>query len=76
VEGERSPIMPGFAASMDDAQIAVLLKYLRARFSNQPAWSGLETIVADARRAQSLFLNTSAEPYNAPAEPAQRDRRW
>jgi mono/diheme cytochrome c family protein len=74
VEGERSPIMPGFAASMDDAQIAALLKYLRARFSNQPAWSGLETIVADARRAQSLFLNTSAEPYTAPAEPAQRDR--
>ncbi len=37
VEGERSPIMPGFAASMNDAQIAALLNYLRSRFSNQPA---------------------------------------
>jgi mono/diheme cytochrome c family protein len=74
VEGERSPIMPGFADSMDDAQIAALLNYLRARFSNQPAWTGLEKIVADARRAQTLFLNTSAEPYNAPADPTQRDR--
>jgi mono/diheme cytochrome c family protein len=74
VEGERSPIMPGFAASMDDAQIAALLNYLRARFSNQPAWTGLEKIVADARRTQTVFLNTSAEPYRAPVDPAQRDR--
>src|ERR1041385_4316959 len=74
LEGERSPIMPGFAASMDDAQIATLLDYLRARFSNQPAWTGLEKIVADARRTQTVFLNTSAEPYSAPVDPAQRDR--
>ncbi len=74
VEGERSPIMPGFAVSMDDTQIAALLNYLRARFSNQPAWTGLEKIVADARRAQTVFLNTSAEPHNAPVDPAQRDR--
>ena len=39
VEGERSPIMPGFAASMNDEQIAALLNYLRARFSDQPAWT-------------------------------------
>ena len=74
VEGERSPIMPGFAASLDDAQIAALLNFMRARFSNQPAWTGVEKIVADARRAQALFLQTSAEPHNAPADPAQRDR--
>src|SRR3954447_1558510 len=74
VPGERSPIMPGFAASMDDAQIASLLNYLRARFSNQPAWTGLEKIVADARRAQTAFLTPSAEPHSAPADPAQRDR--
>ncbi|HEU0083387.1 MAG TPA: cytochrome c [Bradyrhizobium sp.] len=74
VEGERSPIMPGFAASMDDAQIAALLNYLRARYSDQPAWTGLEKIIADARRGQTVFLNTSAEPYNAPIDPAQRDR--
>jgi len=37
VEGEPSPIMPGFASSMNDGQISALLNYLRARFSNQPA---------------------------------------
>lgn len=74
VEGEPSPIMPGFAASLNDAQIAALLDFMRARFSNQPAWAGVEKIVADARRAQTVFLRTSAEPHNVPADPAQRDR--
>jgi mono/diheme cytochrome c family protein len=74
VEGERSPIMPGFAAGMTDAQVSGLLDYLRARFSNQPPWSGLEKTVQDARRAQSAFLLTSPPPRNAPADPQQREK--
>ena len=74
VEGERSPIMPGFAASMDDGQIAALLIYLRARFSNQPAWAGVEKTIADARRTQTVFLQTSPGPSHAPADPTQRDK--
>jgi mono/diheme cytochrome c family protein len=74
VEGERSPIMPGFAANMNDAQIAALLNYLRARFSGQPTWTGVETTVADARRAETTFVQTSAGPRNAPADPTQRDK--
>jgi mono/diheme cytochrome c family protein len=74
VEGERSPIMPGFAASMTDAQVSVLLDYLRARFSNQPSWSGVEKTVQDARRAQTAFLQTSLPPSNAPADPQQREK--
>ncbi len=74
VEGERSPIMPGFAASMDDDQIAALLNYLRARFSNQPAWTGVEKTIGDARRTQTVFLQTSPGPYNAPADATQRDK--
>jgi mono/diheme cytochrome c family protein len=74
VEGERSPIMPGFAASMDDGQIAALLNYLRARFSSQPPWSGVEKTIADARRTQTVFLQTSPGPSNAPADPTQRDK--
>ena len=74
VEGERSPIMPGFAASMTDAQISVLLNYLRARFSNQPPWSGVEKTVQDARRAQTAFLPTSPAPRNAPTDPQQREK--
>jgi mono/diheme cytochrome c family protein len=75
VEGERSPIMPGFASSMSDAQIASLLNYLRARFSNQPAWTGVEKTVQDARRMQTVYLKTQPGPRNAPGDPTQRDNK-
>jgi mono/diheme cytochrome c family protein len=75
VEGERSPIMPGFASSMSDAQIASLLNYLRARFSNQPAWSGVEKTVQDARRMQTVYLKTRPGPRSAPDDPTQRDNK-
>lgn len=74
VPGERSPIMPGFAASMNDDQISALLRFLRARFSNQPPWSGVEKTVADARQTQTVFLQTSSGPPNAPADATQRDK--
>ena len=74
VEGERSPIMPGFADSMDDGQISALLNYLRARFSNQPAWTGVEKTIENVRRTQTVFLQTSPGPRNAPADAAQRDK--
>jgi mono/diheme cytochrome c family protein len=74
VEGERSPIMPGFADSMNDGQIAALLNYLRTRFSNQAAWTGVEQTVEAARRTQTVFLQTSPGPHNAPADPTQRDK--
>jgi len=74
VEGERSPIMPGFAASRNDAQIVALLNFLRARFSNQPPWASIEKIVEDARRTQTASLQTSAGPRNAPADASQRDK--
>jgi mono/diheme cytochrome c family protein len=72
VEGERSPIMPGFAASMSDAQVAALLDYLRARFSDQPAWTDVEKAVAESRRTQTVFLQTSPPPDNAPGDASQR----
>jgi mono/diheme cytochrome c family protein len=74
VEGERSPIMPGFASSMTDQQIAALLNHLRARFSNQPPWTNLEKAVQDARRTETVYLQTSPGPHNAPADPMQRDK--
>jgi mono/diheme cytochrome c family protein len=74
VEGERSPIMPGFAASMNDGQVAALLNYLRVRFGNQPPWTGVEKTVADARRTQAVFLQTSSGPRNAPTDATQRDK--
>jgi mono/diheme cytochrome c family protein len=74
LEGERSPIMPGFAESMNDSQITVLLNFLRTRFSDQPPWTGVEKTVEDARRTQTVYLETSAPPHNAPTEASQRDK--
>jgi mono/diheme cytochrome c family protein len=68
VAGERSPIMPGFAANMTDVQVSALLSYLRARFSNRPPWSGVEKTVQDARHAQTASLQTSPTPPNAAAD--------
>jgi mono/diheme cytochrome c family protein len=72
LSGERSPIMPGFANSMTDDQIVVLLNYLRGRFSTQPAWSGVEQIVRDARRNETVSLQTS--PSGAGASSMQREK--
>jgi len=74
VAGERSPIMPGFADSMNDGQVTALLQFLRARFSNQPPWTGVENSVAEARHTQTVFLQTSPGPHNAPADATQRDK--
>jgi mono/diheme cytochrome c family protein len=49
VAGERSPIMPAFADSMTDDQITAVLKYLRSRVGNQPAWPNVEQAVQNAR---------------------------
>ena len=74
MEGERSPIMPGFASSMNDGQITALLNYLRSRFSKQGPWTGVEATVEAARRTQTVFLQTSPGPHNAPADRTQRDK--
>ena len=66
VTGERSPIMPGFADSMSDDQIAALLDYLRTRFSSQPRWTNTADIVRDSRRTQTVL--------NAPADATKRDK--
>ena len=63
--GERSPIMPGFADSMSDDQITTLLDHLRTRFSSQPPWTNTAGIVRDARRTQTVFLQTSPSPADA-----------
>jgi mono/diheme cytochrome c family protein len=74
VEGERSPIMPGFAASMNDAQIVALLNFLRSRFSNRPPWAAVEKTVEEARRTQTALLKTSVGPRNGSTDARQRDK--
>jgi mono/diheme cytochrome c family protein len=74
LSGERSPIMPGFANSMTDEQIVALLNYLRGRFSTQPAWSGIEQIVGDARRNKTVSVQMSSGAHSTPGSSMQRDK--
>lgn len=44
--------MPGFADSLDDAQVSALVHYLRERFApDQPRWDGVEDTVARLRKS-------------------------
>jgi mono/diheme cytochrome c family protein len=50
-EAKPAPYMPSFAATLTDAQVAQLAGYLRATFSDKPAWSDIPAEVAKARGA-------------------------
>jgi mono/diheme cytochrome c family protein len=50
--GDASPIMPGFAAALSDAQLESLLGYLRARFSDKPEWPDVTDEIDEARKAE------------------------
>ena len=50
-EASPAAMMPGFADALSDAQVAALMGYLRATFSNRPAWSDLEGTVRGVRRS-------------------------
>lgn len=49
-DGERGSFMPGFAGAYTDAQIASLVTYLRASYSDGPEWRDVEREVRDARQ--------------------------
>jgi hypothetical protein len=51
-----------------------LLDYLRSRFGSQPAWSGVDRTVQQARGTETALLQTSAGPRSALADPTQRDK--
>jgi nicotinate dehydrogenase subunit B len=44
-DGEAGPWMPGFAAGLTDTQVADVLAYLRARFTDRAAWN-MQTLPA------------------------------
>jgi mono/diheme cytochrome c family protein len=47
--GQSGPYMPAFAASLTDGQIAAVLSYIRARYTDRPAWSDLDHSVGQIR---------------------------
>ena len=49
-DGERGRWMPGFEAAFTDQQLAALAAYLRARYTDRPAWTNIEDEVKKARK--------------------------
>lgn len=76
-EGTRGPIMPGFAGTMTDSQIAQLMTFMRSKFSDKPAWTDVEALVAHIRSGREhtdlQSLNTGP---TAPANPTKRETSW
>lgn len=64
-EAARAPIMPGFAGAMNDAQVAALVRYLRARFSDKGPWTDIAKSVHDAR-SRARFPAASRAPVVEP----------
>jgi mono/diheme cytochrome c family protein len=50
--GEKGPMMPGFAAELTDKQVAALVDYLRAEFTDRPPWSDVPKHIAAIRESQ------------------------
>jgi mono/diheme cytochrome c family protein len=50
-EGSPQPYMPSFASALTDGQVADLAGYLRATYSEKPAWNDLPAEVAKVRGA-------------------------
>lgn len=48
-DGTSGPIMPGYAGTLTDAQVAALAQFLRAEFSDQPEWKNIEREVREVR---------------------------
>jgi mono/diheme cytochrome c family protein len=51
-DGQPGPWMPRFDGSFTDAQLAALLAYIRAHYSEAPAWTDIETRVRDIRHGR------------------------
>jgi mono/diheme cytochrome c family protein len=49
-EGEKGEVMPAFRGAFDDAQLASLIAFLRARFSHAPPWQDVGSEIAKAKR--------------------------
>ena len=51
-EGEAGPLMPGFAGALTNAQIGMLLEYLRSHFTTRPAWTDIDKRLSEVRASR------------------------
>ena len=49
-DGERGPFMPGFAGALTDDQVAAVVTYLRATYTDRPAWPNVDREVRKAKQ--------------------------
>jgi mono/diheme cytochrome c family protein len=66
-EGETSPMMPGFAGALSDAQIESLVHWLRAHLTDKPPWTGVDKLIRESRGMKQTMLlfppgGTGAQP--------------
>jgi mono/diheme cytochrome c family protein len=71
---QRRPIMPGFAGTLNDRQLADLLAYVRARFSDKPAWTDVDKDIREARAGGSRIYPAPSPP-SKPAAPGLEEAR-
>jgi mono/diheme cytochrome c family protein len=60
-DSRKAGIMPGFAGALDQDQIVALLNYLRANFTDKPAWENAATLVADTLSGKTRVKTFSAD---------------
>lgn len=51
--GRAGPYMPAYKDSFTDAQVAEIVRYMRARYGSGPEWPELEDTVAEARERRA-----------------------
>ena len=49
-DGEPGPFMPGFSGTFTDAQVVSLVAYLRATYTDRPAWKDIDREVRKVRQ--------------------------
>jgi len=59
-DAARAPIMPGFAAVMNDAQLVTLARYLRVHFSDNEPWNDIENRLRESRSAVRAAITRPA----------------
>jgi mono/diheme cytochrome c family protein len=55
-DGERGPFMPGFHGALTDEQVAALVTYLRATYTDRPEWP---SVAREVRKARQNLAETS-----------------
>lgn len=67
-EGDTTPMMPGYAGAMSDAQVETLVSWLRANLTDKPAWGDVSKLIEESHQMKPTML--LFPPGGAGADPA------